>query len=52
MKRYFILLILSFVLISCNKIETQPITEAPKNTINDISEDEKLLFIAENNITL
>lgn len=39
MKKYFVLLLLSFVLISCGKQENQPITtiEVPKITEQEIS---------------
>jgi len=41
MKKYFVLLILSFVLISCNKTENQPITttEVSKSTQQEASEN-------------
>lgn len=48
MKKYFVLLILSFVLVSCNKTETQPITEKPK-TIQEKVVENKEKIVVENN---
>jgi len=49
MKKYFILLLLSFVLVSCNKTETKPITSISKNNKQEISES-KNSIVVENNI--
>ena len=53
MKKYFVLLLLSFVLVSCNKTETQPITttEVPKINQQIISESQNAKNIIENNIS-
>lgn len=52
MKKYFILLLLSFVLFSCNKTETQPITsEVPKNTQPELSKNEKNIVVENNSIS-
>ncbi|NDK08995.1 hypothetical protein EOM39_07205 [Candidatus Gracilibacteria bacterium] len=49
MKKYFVLLLLSFALVSCNKTETQPITiESPKNIEQKVSES-KNNVVVENN---
>lgn len=52
MKKYFILLLLSFVLFSCNNRETQPISsEVPKNTQQELSKNEKNIVVENNSIS-
>ena len=53
MKKYFVLLLLSFVLVSCGKQKNQLITtsEVPKNTEQEISENKENLVVENNSIS-
>lgn len=52
MKKYFILLLLSFVLFSCNKTEIQPVTpEVQKNTQLEVLKNEKSIVVENNSIS-
>lgn len=52
MKKYFVLLLLSFVLVSCNKVETQPIiTEVSKNTQKEVSNTGNNIIVKNDSIS-
>jgi len=53
MKKYFVLLLLSFVLVSCGKQKNQLITtsEVTKNTEQEISENKENLVVENNSIS-
>lgn len=51
MKKYFVLLLLSFVLVSCNKTETQPIIETQKNTTQEVSKNGNNVVVDNNSIS-
>ncbi|MDD5769766.1 MAG: hypothetical protein PHE25_02260 [Candidatus Gracilibacteria bacterium] len=51
MKKYFVLLFLSFFLVSCNKNETQPITETSKNITKEVSNSGNNIVVENNSIS-
>ena len=53
MKKYFFLLLLSFVLVSCGKQESKPITtnKVPKNTQQEVSENKNNVVIENDSIS-
>lgn len=53
MKKYLVLFLLNFVLVSCWKQENQPVAtiEIPKNTKQEVSKNKENLFVENNSIS-